>query len=53
LAAVVTVTVTDEGAEPLSANEFGETEQVDNAGAPAQLKDTVWLNPPPGAIARV
>lgn len=53
LAAVITATVTDEAAEPLSVKEFGETEQVDNAGAPAQLRDTVWLNPPPGVIARV
>jgi hypothetical protein len=42
-AAVLTATLTDDEAEPLSANEFGATAQVAKAGAPAQLKYTFWL----------
>jgi hypothetical protein len=44
-AAVLTATLTDDEAEPLSANEFGATAQVAKAGAPAQRKDTFWLKP--------
>ena len=45
---VETVTVTDAGMLPLGMTLLGETEQVDCAGAPLQLKDTAWLNPPTG-----
>jgi hypothetical protein len=38
--AVVTVTVAV-AADPLSLTELGDTEQVDWAGAPPQLNDTV------------
>jgi hypothetical protein len=41
LPAVVTVTVTDAGVEPLRATELEEREQADWAGAPLQLNVTV------------
>ena len=31
----------------LSVAELGETLQAEREGAPVQLKDTVWLKPPP------
>jgi hypothetical protein len=37
---VVTRTVTDDGAEPLSVTELEEREHVDRAGAPLQLSAT-------------
>ena len=45
---VETVTDTDAGMLPLGMTLLGETKQVDCTGAPLQLKDTVWLNPPKG-----
>jgi hypothetical protein len=51
--AVETETVITAGAAPLSFTELGETEHEDCAGAPLQVKVTVWLNPPPGATATV
>ena len=50
--AVVTVTMTFVGVEPLSATELG-TEHVDCAGAPVHASDTVWVKPPAGATATV
>ena len=47
-AVVETVTVTGTGAVPPGVIVLGETEQVDCAGVPLQLKDTAWLNPPAG-----
>jgi hypothetical protein len=47
-----TVTVTMVGEEPLSVTGPG-TEQTKPAGAPLQVNDTVCLNPPAGATARV
>ena len=38
---------------PLSVTELGEIEHEDCAGAPLQLKVTVWLNPPAGVTATV
>jgi hypothetical protein len=49
-AAVVTVTVAAVAEVPPSAMELGDTEQADCAGAPLQLRVTVCLKPPPGAI---
>jgi len=49
-AVVETVTVTDVVLAPFSTAEFGETVHVEREGAPVQLKETVWLNPPLGAI---
>jgi hypothetical protein len=46
--AVVTVTVTDCAAVPLSVTELGDTLQLDCAGAPVQLSWTLCLNPPAG-----
>jgi hypothetical protein len=42
------VTVTEEAVDPFKVREFGEREQVDRTGAPAQANDTVWLKPPAG-----
>jgi hypothetical protein len=45
---VETVIMTEVMLAPLRVAELGETPHVDKDGAPAQLKDTVWLKPPPG-----
>jgi hypothetical protein len=50
---VVTVTVTGVGVEPLRTAELGDTEQLDPDGAPPQLSNTVWLNPPSGTTETV
>jgi hypothetical protein len=47
-AVVVTVTVTGVALVPFSVTELGETLHVESEGAPVQLKETVWLKPPPG-----
>jgi hypothetical protein len=47
-AVVETVTVTEVGLVPFSVTELGETLHVDKVGAPVQLRETVWLKPPPG-----
>jgi len=50
---VVTVTVAIAADEPFTEIWFGETEQVDVAGAPLQVRDTLWANPPAGAMPTV
>ena len=52
-AAVETVTVTFEAAEPRGVNEVGETVHVAPAGAPVQLNATAWLNPAAGLTLKV
>ena len=51
-AVVETVTVAVVVAVPLNEAGFGETEQVDSAGAPVQVKAMVWLEPNVGASTR-
>jgi hypothetical protein len=51
--AVVTVTFTDEAADPFRFTEPGDTLHVESAGAPAQLSATEPLNPPPGETETV
>jgi hypothetical protein len=50
---VFTVSVTVTGFVPSSVTEEGDTEHVAPAGAPAQLKVTVWLNAPTGPTETV
>jgi hypothetical protein len=47
-AVVETVIFTEAALIPFNATELGETVHVERLGAPAQLRDTVWLKPPPG-----
>jgi hypothetical protein len=48
LPTVVTETVTDDGVVPVKVTEFEDKEQVEPAGAPLQLRATVWLKPATG-----
>ena len=48
-AVVVTVTVIAVGAVGFNVTTPGLTPQVDSRGAPAQVRDTDWLKPPPEA----
>ena len=52
-AVVTTLTLTVVELDEFNATWLGETVHVDCAGAPAQVKDIVWLNPPPGATTTV
>jgi hypothetical protein len=52
-AVVVTVTVAVEAAEPFSVTDGGETVHVARDGAPAQVSETAWLNPPAGVTLSV
>lgn len=45
---VETVTVTEVAFVPSSPTKLGITVQVERGGAPVQLTDTGWLNPPAG-----
>ena len=50
-APVLTATEMDEAEEPFNVTVVGETEHVERAGAPVQVRLTLWLNPPPGDTA--
>ena len=47
-AVVETAIVTDVALAPFSVTTVGAALHVDRDGAPAQVKDTVWLKPPSG-----
>lgn len=50
---MVTVTVACAALTPSGVTDPGATEQEACSGAPLQLKDTLWLNPPMGATFKV
>jgi len=45
-AVVLTLTISAVAELPLGMAEEGEIKQVASAGAPLQVNDTAWLNPP-------
>ena len=50
---VVTVTVAVEALVPFGVTEPGEMKHSAPRGAPVQLNDTAWLNPPAGVTLRL
>jgi hypothetical protein len=52
-AVVVMATEIEAELEPFSVTDEGLTVQVEAAGAPEQVKETAWLNPPSGLTTRL